>query len=203
MSPTNDPVRRGFTLVEVIVSMGTIAILLALLFPAVQAARDAATRTKCANNLRQIGIAWHNYEATRQKGLPREWSVELLPYLECSHIASLPPPVRALQPVPVYLCPNEQPAPLDVPARGSYRLSAFAINEIAFQKGRSNTVFADESRRAGAWASSPITFAVDIDSGLHASGVNVLWGDGRVTIEGPRTPPSRLNLDPFDVPLTQ
>jgi len=55
---------RGFTLIELLVVIAIIALLIALLLPAVQAAREAARRTQCRNNLKQIGLALHNYEST-------------------------------------------------------------------------------------------------------------------------------------------
>ncbi len=67
--PTN-----GFTLVELLVVIAIVGILVALLLPAIQAAREAARRTQCTNNLKQIGIGFHNYESANGGFPPRRWS---------------------------------------------------------------------------------------------------------------------------------
>src|ERR1041384_5433723 len=91
--------RRGCTLIELLVVIAIIAVLVALLLPAVQQAREAARRTQCKNNLKQIGLAFHNYSETFSKLPPSacvnnkvtnnsSWSIQgrLMPYLEQANL---------------------------------------------------------------------------------------------------------------------
>ena len=124
------PARRAFTLIELLVVIAIIAILIGLLLPAVQKVREAANRTRCTNNLKQIGLGLHNYHDSYRRFPPggasipgmgtandsQSFHVLILPYVEQAALFSQfnqaavyqAAPNRNLggQKVPIYLCPS-------------------------------------------------------------------------------------------------
>lgn len=132
--PLARPSRRAFTLIELLVVIAIIAILIALLLPAVQQAREAARRTQCSNNLKQIGLAVHNYHDAYGKfplsSTEPTWGrssafAAILPYLDQGNVYqsydfnlgnSDPANLAAVsQRIAAYLCPSapfRRPVPI-------------------------------------------------------------------------------------------
>lgn len=133
LSPNNNrrqTATRGFTLIELLVVVAIIAVLIALLLPAVQQVRESARRMQCLNNLHQMGVAMHNYHSTHNclppggleprpvwpNGKQFAWSAYLLPYLDQANVANginfdyaFDHPINATvaaTPLSVYLCPS-------------------------------------------------------------------------------------------------
>ena len=134
MTGTFSQRRRGFTLIELLVVIAIIAILIALLLPAVQKVREAAARTQCTNNLKQMGLAVHNFATVQHGKMPYSWSplsqlsqvgnwtmaggsvfYALLPYLEQNNLyqgtSGLTPQQNfanaASTVVPGFICPSD------------------------------------------------------------------------------------------------
>ncbi len=142
---------KGFTLVELLVVIAIIGVLVALLLPAVQAAREAARRTQCLNNLRQLGLACENYESSHRRFPPTDITQgtstglsihsRLLPYVEESTLNNLVDVTKAynapendmarMTPVSMFQCPSDsdRQLPMNVELRNTGAATSYHVNQ--------------------------------------------------------------------------
>jgi prepilin-type N-terminal cleavage/methylation domain-containing protein len=137
------PQRRGFTLVELLVVIAIIATLMALILPAVQKVREAADKTACRNNLRQLGLAMTNYSESHHNKVPAVYDgngqtafYALLPYIEEGDVHDVglvnanqaPAETYAIKP---YICPSDQSnagKPTATFSGVPYGVTSYAVN---------------------------------------------------------------------------
>ncbi len=154
---------RGFTLIELLVVIAIIAILIALLLPAVQQAREAARRSQCKNNLKQLGLALHNYEATHRVfppgtlGYPYVWSVHahLLPFVDQANLQN-----RFNYDVP----------PLNAFNSGTFDVTQVGNNDTAAQVRLPLMVCPSDKDAVPGSDYAGISYPACIGSGLNGSG---------------------------------
>jgi prepilin-type N-terminal cleavage/methylation domain-containing protein/prepilin-type processing-associated H-X9-DG protein len=199
---------RGFTLIEVLAVVGLIGVLTALLLPATISAREAARRSQCANNLRQIGLALHLY-ADAHGVLPGSpecpWTIGVLPYLEHTEAARLYQPGRppfssenqtiGSTMINTFLCPSEPRVVLP----NGWVVSNFAANAAILTRrpeevidGLSNTALATDIPSSWflPWADGPSCSPGFLGLTRHGDLRPILFADGRVVPLSSRLPAS-------------
>lgn len=208
---TTDNTRSGMTLIELIIVMAIIAVLMAMILPAVQAVRESARRTQCANQFRQIGIAIENYVSTFGCYPPNSvtpWTVAVSSHLEQKQFfdrfdhardAFSSPNNSALGLIPLRAlnCPSDvlqRVAPFDwvaTNAAGNVELFRVSTGPQVCRDGTSSTGLCVEvSSRKGLTQIEGPTLYLGVEDAVHsASGFNLLFADGRVRLMSISTSP--------------
>ncbi len=168
--------RRGFTLIELLVVIAIIAVLIALLLPAVQQAREAARRSTCKNNMKQLGLALHNYHDTYNQfpvnygttftlaNSTLAWTVGILPYIDQAPLFAQIDTNYGIQNDPRSLNPDT--TPVANPSNGW--VAKQIIPAFKCPSDTSDLVMGGRANYGGTWA---------VNSYKASCGANWAWGN--------------------------
>ena len=172
--------RPAFTLIELLVVIAIIGILVGMLFPAVQQVREASRNTQCLNNIRQIGVAIHNYESSKRQIPPARaadgyltWTVPLMPYIDGTNLHqgfdelapyAMQHPDVVATPIDIYFCPSRRSAG-DISVSETFGVPIGSLGDYAGNAGSEKYFVPGDPSYSGEWA----LFDVEVD-GVFNSG---------------------------------